>query len=112
MIPLEISGLVSGWLTRISCVGFVFVGHFPLSCQCGRTLHFIVGVGELVFRSARAERAGFLPSVPQSGRWTVSLFHCLGNACLVPLTVSNPHKFQYTFPTIAEAGGPEANTNS
>lgn len=105
----EISGLASGWLRVGNVCWSCFCGTFPLPHQYGWTLLFIVGAGELVFPPARTKGlACFLLLMMGrrqwwelhtflSGRQTVSLFHCLWNARGAPITVPNPHKFQYTW---------------
>lgn len=95
MHPSKISWLALDWLVRISCVGFVFVAHFPMPCQCGSTMNFTVGMVELVFPTARANW-GRLSSAC-STIWQTDCFSCslLGRGSVVPILVSLPHKSWY-----------------
>lgn len=108
----------------------LFLWHISFTSSVWLNLAFHFGGRRISLPSSKNKRDGLLSSAHDgsetvmgathtflSGRQTVSLFHCLWNARGAPITVPNPHKFQYMwflvlfFFTIADAGGPEANTN-
>ena len=86
--------------------------HLPRPCQCSRTLHLSVRLGELVFPIAKSKKGWF--SSISSTVWQTDCFPLtLLRKCMCSFH-DGPQPTRGTihmFSTIADAEGPEADTN-